>query len=169
MNREHILRRRIKGLTSFFIFGLVVSGVTAIPLEWEMELITKLLGVDHLTPGEAQSGLAQWLLVVRDALKDTNATYPFIAYGFDWLAFGHIAIAVAFIGPLRDPVRNIWIFEFGMIACILVIPWAFIFGEVRGIPIPWRLIDCAFGIFGIVPLWFARKWTKELSTSAYTP
>lgn len=163
MNREQILRGRIKWLTWFFIFGLIVSGVTAIPLEWEMELLTKMLGIENLAPEQATYGLAKWLLSVRNALHDTNAAYPFIAYGFDWLAFGHIAIAVAFIGPLRDPVRNIWIFEFGMIACLFLIPWAFIFGEVRGIPIAWRLIDCAFGVFGIVPLWLARKWTREIS------
>ncbi|MBA4146980.1 MAG: hypothetical protein H0X66_02615 [Verrucomicrobia bacterium] len=163
MNRELILRRRVKWLTWFFIFGLVISGITAIPLEWEMELLTKIFGIAHLTPEQAESGLARWLLIVRDALKDTNAAYPFIAYGFDWLAFGHIVIAVAFIGALRDPVRNIWLFEFGMIACAMIIPWAFIFGEVRGIPIPWRLIDCAFGIVGVFPLWLARKWTKEIS------
>ena len=162
MTREQILRRRVRLLTWLFIIGLVLSGVTAIPLETEMELLTRIIGLGHLTPGEVESGLSKWLLTVRDALKDTNATYPFIAYGFDWLAFGHIVIAVAFIGALRDPVRNIWLFEFGMIACLLVIPWAFVFGEVRGIPIGWRLIDCAFGVFGIIPLWLARKWTVEL-------
>ncbi|MFN7138701.1 MAG: hypothetical protein ACK4UN_05135, partial [Limisphaerales bacterium] len=164
MNREIILRRRVRALTWFFIFGLVFSGVTAIPLEWEMELLTKWFGIAHLTPEQAESGFSKWLLLVRDALKDTNARYPFIAYGFDWLAFGHIVIAIAFVGLLRDPVRNIWLFDFGIIACVLVIPWAFIFGEVRGIPIPWRLIDCAFGVIGIVPLLLGKKWAKELSS-----
>ena len=32
MTREQTLRRRIKWLTWFFIFGLVLSGATAIPL-----------------------------------------------------------------------------------------------------------------------------------------
>jgi hypothetical protein len=86
-----------------------------------------------------------------------------MAYGTDWLAFGHIAIAIAFIGALRNPVRNIWLFDFGMIACVLIVPWAFVFGGLRGIPVYWRLIDCSFGIFGFVPLWFCKRWTLKLS------
>ena len=85
-----------------------------------------------------------------------------MAYGTDWLAFGHFAIAIAFIGPWRDPVRNIWVIEFGMIACLLVIPYAFVMGEVRGVPWFWRLIDCSFGIFGIIPLWWCRRLIKQL-------
>jgi hypothetical protein len=162
MTRETTLRRRIKALTWLFIIGLIISGVTAIPLEWEMDLITKVLRISQLRP-DATSGLSKWLLTVRDALHQTNEQFPFISYGFDWLAFGHIAIAIAFIGVLRDPVRNIWILEFGMIACILVIPWAFVFGHLRGIPFGWRLIDCAFGVSGIVPLWLCRNWTKQLA------
>jgi hypothetical protein len=44
----------------------------------------------------------------------------------------------------------------------MVIPWAFYFGAVRGIPVWWRLIDCSFGVFGAVPLWWCRRWTREL-------
>ena len=48
-------------------------------------------------------------------------------------------------------------FTFGMIACAGVVPLALIAGPLRGIPFPWRLIDCSFGIFGFVPLWLCRK------------
>jgi hypothetical protein len=99
---------------------------------------------------------------VRDALIDTNAKYPFLAYGTDWLAFAHLVIAVAFVGPLRDPVRNVWVIEFGMIACVMVIPLALIAGAARGIPIFWRLIDCSFGVFGIVPLRLCWREIKRL-------
>ncbi|MDB6032636.1 MAG: hypothetical protein JWM16_2974, partial [Verrucomicrobiales bacterium] len=34
-----------------------------------------------------------------------------------------------------------------MIACVAIIPYAFVFGAVRQIPIWWRLIDCSFGVF----------------------
>jgi hypothetical protein len=83
-------------------------------------------------------------------------------YGTDWLAFGHFVIAIAFIGPMRDPVRNIWVIHFGIIACLLIIPYAFIFGAIRGIPIWWRLIDCSFGIFGVIPLLLALRGTNRL-------
>ena len=63
-----------------------------------------------------------------------------------------MVIAVAFIGPLRDPVKNVWVIDFGMIACAAVIPLALICGPIRGIPFWWQLIDCSFGVVGIVPL-----------------
>jgi hypothetical protein len=44
----------------------------------------------------------------------------------------------------------------------MVIPYALVFGGLRGIPLWWRLIDCSFGLFGFIPLWFCRKWTSEL-------
>jgi hypothetical protein len=145
---------RIRLLLYIFILGLVCSGVTAIPLETELKFLTQWSG--------GESGLAQWLLNIRDALIETNAKYPFIAYGTDWLAFAHFVIAIAFIGPLRDPVKNVWVVEFGMIACALVIPFALVMGSVREIPFGWRLIDCSFGIFGIIPLWFCRRLIKQL-------
>ncbi len=161
MDRTEQLLRRIRLLTWLFIIGLVFSGLTAIPLETELGFVLKVLRADE--PSSAnRSGFVTWLLKVRSALHETNLQYPFVSYGFDWLAFGHIVVAIAFIGALRNPVRNRWLFDFGMIACALVIPWAFIFGQVRGIPVGWRLIDCSFGIFGLIPLWFCKCWTLEL-------
>ena len=159
MNREQILLCRIRWLTGFFIFGLFISGATAIPLTGELNLLANWFGADGAT-----SGLGLWLLRVRDALAQTQAQHPFLFYGTDWLAFGHFVIAIAFIGALRDPVRNRWLFDFGLIACALVIPYAFVFGGLRGIPIWWRLIDCSFGVFGFIPLWFCRKWALELES-----
>ncbi|MEO5803644.1 MAG: hypothetical protein ABIR24_08940 [Verrucomicrobiota bacterium] len=161
--RQDILLWRIRLLTSFFMVALVISGLTAIPLQWELDVIAKLFGAANVSPDQASSGFVKWILKVREALHETNTKFPFLAYGTDWLAFGHIAIAIAFVGALRNPVRNIWLFNFGMIACVLIVPWAFIFGGLRGIPVYWRLIDCSFGIFGIVPLWFCKRWTTELS------
>jgi hypothetical protein len=162
MNRENILRARIKFLTWVFIIGLVVSGVTAIPLKPELELLAKILGVADKSSGEVTSGLAHWILKVREGLQETDAKFPFMAYGTDWLAFGHFAIAVAFIGALRDPVRNVWLFTFGMIACVMVVPYAFVCGAARGIPIYWRLIDCSFGVFGFIPIWYCRRCVAEI-------
>lgn len=87
-----------------------------------------------------------------------------MAYGTDWLAFAHLVIAVAFIGPYRDPVRNSWVVTFGIIACIGIIPLALIAGAVRGIPLYWRLIDCSFGVFGAIPLWLVRRDIAMLQT-----
>ena len=164
--RIELLQRRIRLLTWLFIIGLALSGATAVPLQWELDMSARILGAADSSSGEATSGLSEWILKVRDALRDTNAKYPFIGYGFDWLAFGHFMIAIAFVGALRDPVRNVWLFQFGMIACVLVVPYAFVFGGLRGIPIYWRLIDCSFGVVGFLPLWLCYRWTKEFDTFA---
>ena len=157
MNREQLLRRRIRLLTWFFILGLFASGATAIPLLPEVNWLASFFGGD-----EKSSQLAQWLFRVRDALTQTQSQQPFLFYGTDWLAFGHFMIALVFIGALRDPVRNRWLFDFGLIACVLVIPFALGFGGLRGIPFWWRLIDCSFGVLGFIPLWFCRRWAMEL-------
>jgi hypothetical protein len=166
VNRPEILRRRIKLLTWLFIVGLVLSGATAIPLEWELDVLARGLGIANLTSAQATTGLHRCILTVREALHETGAKYPFVAYGTDWLAFGHFVIAIAFVGALRDPIRNRWLFSFGMIACALVVPYAVIFGGIRGIPLYWRLIDCSFGLFGAVPLWLSRRWVNELESCA---
>lgn len=155
------LRRRVRYLLSFFVVALVLSGLTAFPLVWEITILHRLVranaAVEYWWPA-----MSQWISTVQQGLTDTNATYPFLFYGTDWLAFAHIIIAIAFWGPLRDPVRNLWVIEFGMIACALVIPMAVIFGPLRGIPVFWRLIDCSFGVVGFLPLWLARTYVRRL-------
>jgi hypothetical protein len=101
---------------------------------------------------------------VYAAVKTTNEKYPYLSYGTDWLAFAHLVIAVVFIGPLKDPVKNIWVIEFGMIACLMVFPLAFIAGPIRGIPFYWQLIDCSFGVFGFILLYSCYKNIKQLET-----
>ena len=157
MNYERTLRRRVKLLTWLFIVGLVVSGVTAIPLPKEVQLLVRILGADH-----GATGGVRWLVDVRDALVQTQTQHRFLFYGTDWLAFGHFVIAIAFVGALRDPVRNRWLYDFGLIACALVVPYALVCGGFRDIPWWWRLIDCSFGVFGSIPLWFCRAWTRQL-------
>ena len=156
-----MLKTRIKALLWFFVFALIVSGLTAFPLKWEVTILQNTIGEGTSMEGLWPS-MAYWISFVYRGLIETYRQYPFIAYGTDWLAFAHIVIAVAFLGPIRDPIKNVWVIEFGMIACVLVIPLAMIAGAVRGIPFFWRLFDCAFGVFGIIPLWLARRDTLKL-------
>ena len=149
--------RRIRFWLAIFIVCLILSGMTAFPLQTELGWLVSLLQSSALQAIAQSTGLLQWIERVNDALRDTNALYPFLAYGTDWLAFAHLAIAVAFIGPYIDPVRNKWVITFGLIACAGVIPLALIAGHFRGIPLPWRLIDCSFGVFGAVPLLICRR------------
>jgi hypothetical protein len=156
------LLRRIRILTGLFILGLVLSGVTAIPLRWEVDLLSDWFGKGDVRMDEDVSAAGLWLEKVRLALTASEQEHPFLYYGTDWLAFGHLMIAIAFVGAWRDPVRNRWLFDFGLITCALVIPWALIFGAVRGIPLWWRLVDCTFGILGAVPLLLCRVWVDRI-------
>ncbi|MEO8527539.1 MAG: hypothetical protein ABI435_00510 [Pseudolysinimonas sp.] len=146
------------------IVGLVISGVTAFPLEWEIGIASQVL---HNSPAvDILPGLVEWIDRVRDALVNTGGRYPFLAYGTDWLAFAHLVIATAFIGPLRDPVRNLWVIRWGMIACVGVIPLALIAGSVRGLPWGWLLLDCSFGVVAIVPLLIAERLSRRLELAS---
>jgi len=137
--------------------GLVLSAITAFPLETELRWIVAVLHSDLLCGAAQSTGLLPWMERVYDALRRTNSQYPFLAYGTDWLAFAHLVIAVIFIGPFIDPVRNKWIVTFGLIACAAGVPLALIAGHIRGISIAWRFIDCSFGAFGAVPLLICRR------------
>jgi hypothetical protein len=152
----------IRLLLGLFIIGLILSGITAFPLTWELRVLSSWFN-ETTAVGSSFPGLAHWLSFVRDGLENADRFYPFLAYGTDWLAFAHIVIAIAFLGPLKDPVKNIWVVEFGIIACLLVIPLALICGYWRGIPFFWRLIDCSFGVLGLIPLLIVRKLTRALT------
>ena len=156
---------RIRVILIFFTAALVASGLTAVPLKWELDVLADLVGVAPGVPPEQYTGLQHWIALVRQGLHETYAKYPFIAYGTDWLAFGHIMLGVMFIGAIRAPVRNAWVITAGMVACVLVVPWALVFTPIRGIPFYWALIDCAFGVFGIIPLYLARRWTRQLESA----
>src|SRR5215469_8238513 len=116
--------RRIRIWLAVFIAGLVLSGITAFPLQSELDWLVACLHSSFFEAPAESSHLLPWLERVRDALSATNARYPFLAYGTDWLAFAHLVIAVAFMGPLVDPVRNKWVVVWGLIACVGVLPLA---------------------------------------------
>lgn len=147
---EKKLRAKIRYYILFFIVGLVLSGITAFPIETQLSIVNNNLSI-------FPEFLRNWISIVYNAVKTTNKNFPYLSYGTDWLAFAHLVIAVVFIGPLRDPVRNIWVVQFGMIACCMVFPLALIMGNIREIPFYWQIIDCCFGVFGFIPLWFCYK------------
>ena len=163
-DKEAAIIRRLRVVLGLFILALVLSGVTAFPLQQELELLAKARGIDRMAPREPANAFDRWILTVRDGLSESYARHPWLAYGTDWLAFAHIVIAVFFIGPLIDPVRNIWVSKAGIIACMLVLPLALICGPIRQIPFGWRLIDCSFGIFGFVPLYYCLSLARSLET-----
>jgi hypothetical protein len=147
---------RIRLMISIFVLLLVLSGITAFPLYTELKWFS-----EHPILPQG-SILDQWMDKVWLGIKAMHDYHPFMFYGYDWLAFAHLVIAMAFIGPLKDPVRNVWIIEWAMLSCLAVIPLAAIAGPIRGIPWYHILIDCAFGVIGIIPLWITRKWIYKL-------
>ena len=160
MNRNLLFKYRV--LLAGFIVGVVLSGATAFPLTWEVALLAKWLDNAPLQI----PALTAWVARVSAGLIEADAKFPFLAYGTDWLAFAHLMIAVAYIGPYREPIRNRWVLEWGLICCAGVIPLAVICGPIRGIPWGWTLVDCAFGFVGAPILWVLWRWSHELERQA---
>ena len=146
--------RIIRWWLGFFILALFVSGLTAIPITSELSAL--------LPNFPSDSFMRYWLQKVLSAYSQVDEEYSFLLYGYDWLAFAHFVLAILFVGPFKDPIKNIWVIEFGLIACVLIFPLAFVAGHLRGIPIGWQLIDCSFGVFGFIPLWICYRKIKNL-------
>ena len=61
------------------------------PAETELAFLSRCFPADRM--------LGTWIEKIYTAIADANQQYPFIAYGFDWLAFAHFVLAILFIGP----------------------------------------------------------------------
>ncbi len=157
---------RFRVALSLFIVGLLLSGITAFPLLTEMRLLVTWLGLGDAISPAGYTGFPFWILTVRFGLEDVYDRYPWIGYGTDWLAFGHIAIALFFIGPFRNPATSRSTLYAGIAACGLVIPLAFVCGALRGIPVYWRMIDCSFGVLGSIPLIYCVRLLRYLDPGA---
>ncbi|MGB3800883.1 MAG: hypothetical protein WA952_13795 [Lewinella sp.] len=154
--------RKIRICLILVMIGLFIAGVTAFPLLAEIDWLSQLLVAGGSLDPAAHTGIVRWILTVREGLDNTYAAYPWIAYGTDWLAFGHLMIMLFFILPYREPVRYEGVLWIGIWSSLLVFPLAFICGALRGIPWYWQLIDCSFGVICIVPLWVAIRQVRKL-------
>lgn len=152
--------RNIRRLLALFMVCLFLSGLTAIPVELQLNALLSILN--------EQSRLHVFLSGILNGYVATANRYPFLLYGYDWLAFAHFVLAILFIGPYRNPVQNSWVIEFGLIACVLVLPYALVMGHFRGLPLWWRLCDCSFGVVGFALLWIVyRKIKGIINTKNY--
>lgn len=145
-----------------FIAGLILSGLTAFPLLTELRLLASLLGIDSPERYADYHGLQHWIAYVLFGLEQTYTKFPFIGYGTDWLAFGHLAIAVFFFRPLWKPLESDWVLRCGLVCCAGIFPLALIAGHIRDIPLYWRLIDCSFGVLGALPLLYCLRLTRRM-------
>ena len=144
--------KKIRQVVLVFIVLLVLSGVTAFPLvtevNWMVANIQSFPTFFHV-----------WIYKVYDAV---HATPSIVLYGTDWLAFAHIIISLFFVGVYQDPIRNKFSVNVGIAACLAVFPLAFICGSIRGIPLYHEIIDCCFGLLGLIPLFYIKKKIKQL-------
>ena len=154
---EQQLRNTIRNYILFFIFVIVINGIILFPAVSVLGFVN-----DHLR--YFPHFLRTWISQVYLSVKNTNEQYPFLSYGTDWLAFAHLVIAMVFIGPLRDPIKNIWIIQWAMISCLCVFPLVLIAGPVRGIPFYWQIIDMSFGALGFILLLLCYKRIVRLKS-----
>jgi hypothetical protein len=154
-NFQNRLQRKIKIAIIITIAGLLLNGISAIPLISELKILLS-------KPDALPQFLRDWWMYVNKGVNNTTRFYPFMRYGFDWLAFAHLLIAIAFIGPLKDPIKNEWIIRWGMIASALSVVMALGWERLRGIPLWWSCIDAAIAIVAFIVLWLCNNWIKEL-------
>ncbi len=159
---NHALLRRYRFALGLFVLGLVFSGLTAGPLLTEIRILSRMLGITDPAHYQNYTGFIHWIAFVHFGLEQTYAKFPFFGYGTDWLAFGHLASAAFFVRPFFKPLDSDWVLQTGLCICAAVIPVALIAGQIRGIPLPWRLIDCSFGVFGSLPLFYCLSLTKQM-------
>ena len=147
----------------FFSMALIISGVTAIFAREGLQILSPFFAKGSILQ-VYWPDMAEWLSLVYQSIEETYDKYPFLAYGYDWLAFGHFIISIPFLMAVNDPRRYSWVVTYGIIACVSVIPFAIVFGAIRGIPVFWRIVDTLFGIGGLLVLLFLRKQLKTLDS-----
>ena len=151
-------------MLGIIVFGLLVSGITVWPAVPELKLAVGIVWPDAAPTGVLHS----FVLRAIEGLESAEANYPFMLYAHDWLAFAHILLAVLFAGAIKDPIRNVWIVQCGLIMCALVPVLAGICIPIRGLPFRWFWIDFAFAPAAGLPLWIAlrdiRRVEAELKT-----
>ena len=76
-----------------------------------------------------------------------------------------LLIAIAFIGPLKDPIKNEWVIKWGMIASGLSVLMALGWERLRSIPVWWSVVDASIVIIAFLVLWFCNKWIQELKAA----
>jgi hypothetical protein len=154
---------RAKWMLGIVATGLFLSGVTIWPAITELKTAVRLLWGDAPATGE----LHTFLLKAIEGLETANTRYPFMLYAHDWLAFAHIMLAVLFTGAIRDPVRNKWVPEAGLLMCLSVPVLAGICIPLRGLPIWWFWIDFAFAPGAALPLWIALRDVKRVEKGSW--
>jgi len=147
-----------------FSTTLIASGLTAIFAREGLRFLSPLFSQVSFLQSFWPS-MSDWLTLVFHAIEEVYDKYPFLAYGYDWLAFGHFIISIPFLMAIRDPIRHSWVITYGIFACLAVLPFAILFGAIRGIPLFWRGVDTLFGLGGLIVLLIIRNQLKAFEHS----
>lgn len=150
--------KNIRRVIIVFIILLALSGITAFPLVTEVDFMLK-----HINSFPVF--FHDWIKKVYESVHQTPSI---VLYGTDWLAFAHIIIGLFFVGVYQNPVRNKFIVNVGIVACMAVFPLAFICGPIRDIPFYHQIIDCCFGLFGVIPLLYIRYQISLIEKASQT-
>jgi hypothetical protein len=156
--------RRARWMLGVVAMGLFLSGVTVWPA------VSELKAAEHLVWGDQPTGqIGGFVDKALEGLQQTQNDYPFMLYAHDWLAFAHIVLAIMFAGAIRDPVRNKWTVQCGLVMCVLIPVLAGICIPLRGLPWPWFFIDTAFGVIAGALLLVALRDIVSLERAAAEP
>jgi len=91
-----------------FSAALIASGLTAIFAREGLQILSPFFSQGSFL-WSLWPSMSEWLTLVFRAIEEVYDKYPFLAYGYDWLAFGHFIISIPFLMALRDPLRDSWV------------------------------------------------------------
>lgn len=137
-----------------FISLLAISGLTAFPIETEINFMMRHINSFPIF-------FQDW---IKSLYSDIHNTPAVMFYGTDWLAFAHIIISLFFIPVYLNPKKYKINLKVGIAACFLIFPLAFICGPIRSIPFFHQIIDCSFGVFGSAYLYFILRKIDNLNS-----
>src|SRR5580698_1589451 len=96
------LLTRIRRWILLFIVLLILSGLTAFPVQTELHA---MMNMQNIFP----DFMRVWLVNLTMRIDEIEKFYPYLLYGYDWLAYAHIVIALFFFGVYKNPIQNAWV------------------------------------------------------------
>ncbi|HUT52732.1 MAG TPA: hypothetical protein VM658_05020 [bacterium] len=153
---------RVRVMLGIVAAGLFLSGMTCYFLPWELRTVIDVVWGRGEGAGAFMPQMHAFILKMEQAVLMVRSDYPELFLGTDYLGFAHALLAILFIGAIRDPARNIWVIQFGIIASVLVVPAAFLFGSLRGAPWLHYLVDSSFGAGAVIFLYAAYRGARSL-------
>jgi hypothetical protein len=162
---ERAVLRRVRVMLGIVAAGLFVSGMTCYFLPWELRTVIDAVWGRGEGARTWMPQMHAFILKMEQAVLLVRRDYPELFLGTDYLGFAHVLLAILFFGAMRDPARNIWVIQFGLIASVLVIPAAFFFGSLRGAPFLHYLVDSSFGTGAVIFLYAAYRGARSLESA----